>query len=311
MTFYMKKSVKALAIAACIGMFLVLMMGVTVSQTESGRGCGDDWPLCRGKFIPAYTVESMIEYSHRAVTGAVGLIILASTIATYAYIRRKDARFYAGGALLFTIAQALIGAAQVKNPQSDEILALHFGISLIAFTFTFMLVVAIRAAERGLSGGTESTTRVPKWFQNAVWLTAIYAYIVVYSGAYVAHTESGGGCTGFPLCNNTLVPALEGATAIAFAHRMAAYALFFIVLVLAFIARSRFSSNRTIRKGASLALAFTVGQIASGALLMALMGSQWYVFGTLLHTILVSLLFAVLVYLGISTRSAGRGSYYS
>ncbi|WP_274363888.1 COX15/CtaA family protein [Paenibacillus thermotolerans] len=307
----MKKSVKTLAMAACIGMFLILMMGVTVSQTESGRGCGDDWPLCRGKFVPAYTVESMIEYSHRAVTGVVGLVILASTIATFAYVKRKDARFYAGGALLFTIVQALLGAAQVKNPQSDEILALHFGISLIAFTFTFMLVVAIRQAERGAAGRKASAIPVPKWFQTAVWLTAIYAYLVVYSGAYVAHTESGGGCFGFPLCNNTLVPALEGATAIAFAHRMAAYALFFIVLVLAFIARSKFASNRLIRNGANLAFAFVTGQIASGALLMALMGTEWYVFGTLLHTILVSLLFAVLVYLGISTRAAGRGSYDS
>ena len=54
--------VKWLAAATSIGMFLVLVNGALVTKTESGRGCGDDWPLCNGKFVPAYTLESMIEY---------------------------------------------------------------------------------------------------------------------------------------------------------------------------------------------------------------------------------------------------------
>lgn len=306
----MKNVIKGLALAACIGMFLVLVMGATVTQTESGRGCGDDWPLCNGKFIPAYTIESMIEYSHRMVSGVVGLLVLASAIVVFAKVRRKDAKLYAGGALFFTVLQALLGAAQVKNPQSSEILALHFGFSLIAFTCTLMLVVAVRASDRKALGRkpAESAVPVPRWFRNAVWITAAYAYVVVYTGAYVSHTDSGGGCYGFPLCNNRLVPALEGATAIAYTHRTAAYALFFIVLALALIASNKFSSHRKIVNGARWALGLVAAQIASGALLMVWMGTDWYVFATLLHSVLIALLFAMLVYLGIAAWEAGRRS---
>ncbi|WJH32245.1 COX15/CtaA family protein [Paenibacillus sp. CC-CFT747] len=95
----MKYMLRKLALASCIGMFLVLLMGTLVTKTESGRGCGDDWPLCNGKFIPAYTVESMIEYSHRFVTGIEGLLVLGATVGVYLYIKRKDARFYAASSL--------------------------------------------------------------------------------------------------------------------------------------------------------------------------------------------------------------------
>ncbi|WP_199620542.1 COX15/CtaA family protein [Paenibacillus alkalitolerans] len=304
----MKSMVKGLAVATCIGMFLVLLMGATVTQTESGRGCGDDWPLCNGKFVPAYTIESMIEYSHRIISGIVGLLVLASTIAVFLRVKRVDAKVYASGALFFTVLQALLGAAQVKNPQSSAILALHFGFSLIAFTCTLMLVTAVRDAYRGDRPHREGSAArpVPALFRNAVWITAAYAYVVVYTGAYVSHTDSGGGCLGFPLCNGQLIPALEGATAVAYAHRTAAYALFFIVLVLALYARNRLSSHLTIFNGARWTLVLVTGQILSGALLIALMGSDWYVFATLLHTVLIALLFAVLIYLSVAVWQAGR-----
>ena len=57
------RTLKWLTLLTCIGMFLVLIAGVIVTKTDSGRGCGDDFPLCNGKFVPAYTLESIIEYS--------------------------------------------------------------------------------------------------------------------------------------------------------------------------------------------------------------------------------------------------------
>jgi heme a synthase len=305
----MKPMVKWLAIATCIGMFLVLLMGATVTQTGSGRGCGDDWPLCNGKFVPAYTVESIIEYSHRMVSGIVGLLVLATTIAVFARLRRTDAKWYAVGALFFTILQAGLGAAQIMNPQSSEILALHFGFSLIAFTFTLMLVTAVRSEERG--GWTEylssATRRVSPLFKLCVWLTTVYTYVVVYTGAYVSHTNSYGGCLGFPLCNGEVIPELEGATGIAFIHRVAAYALFLIVVILSIFAMNRYSAYRSIRSGAIWSIILVTGQIASGALLMVLIGTDWYVIGTLLHTVSIALLFAVLFYLSVAVWRAGRG----
>jgi cytochrome c oxidase assembly protein subunit 15 len=302
--------VHTLAIAMCVGMFLVLLMGATVTQTESGRGCGDDWPLCNGRFVPDYTITSMIEYSHRLVSGVVGLLVLAATIAVYKRVPRSDAKLYAAGALFFTVLQAGLGAAQVKNPQSDAILALHFGFSLLAFTCTLLVVTTVRAAIRAERATSLTTDKpVSGRFRWAVWLTTLYAYVVVYTGAYTSHTDSGGGCAGFPLCNGQLVPeVLEGATGVAFTHRTAAYALFTIVLLLALYARRVYSSHRDIYTGAVWALVLVTGQVLSGALLMVLMGTGSYVVATLLHTLIISVLFAVLSYLSITVWSAGRAA---
>ena len=72
--------VKRLAVAATVGMFIVLMMGSTVTNTGSGEGCGRSWPLCQGKFVPEYAVETAIEFSHRIVTAIEGVLIAATAI---------------------------------------------------------------------------------------------------------------------------------------------------------------------------------------------------------------------------------------
>lgn len=74
-------------------MFLILAMGALVTKADAGRGCGDEWPLCHGKFVPAHTISSFIEYSHRLVVGIVTIILIATFILVFRYVKRKDAKF--------------------------------------------------------------------------------------------------------------------------------------------------------------------------------------------------------------------------
>src|ERR671914_2126036 len=69
-----------LAVVTTIGMLLVLVMGAAVTNTGSAEGCGRSWPLCHGQFIPEFTIATAIEYSHRAVSGIEGLLVLALTV---------------------------------------------------------------------------------------------------------------------------------------------------------------------------------------------------------------------------------------
>ena len=73
-------------------MFLVLIAGVIVTKTDSGSGCGGGagFPLCNGKFVPAYTLESIIEYSHRAITGVEGIFVLMTFVAYIVEIWSKE-----------------------------------------------------------------------------------------------------------------------------------------------------------------------------------------------------------------------------
>lgn len=307
----MGKRLYGLALASVIGMGLVLLMGALVTKTGSGDGCGTDWPLCNGKFVPAYTIESMIEYSHRFVSGIVGLLVLGAAVATYVWLRHsREAMLFAFGALFFTVLQAILGALAVVFPQSDAVMALHFGFSLVAFATSLLLTVGIRTGAYAPKGSKTSqpaggssvmdehvniTAGMRKW----IWGATIYSYVVVYVGAFVRHTESSGGCLGWPLCNGEVVPALNGATGIAFAHRVAAVLLFVVIAVIAYKASRQEGSTRLLSAASNWALLLTVLQVFSGASVVWTLASDWYLLTALLHVVLVSGLFGVLCYMSV------------
>lgn len=314
----MHNRLRRLAIVTAAGMFLVLIAGALVTKTDSGRGCGDDWPLCNGKFVPAYTIESLIEYSHRFVTGIEGILVLATAIGVWkSYRGRRDAKAYAAGALFFTVLQALLGAAAVKWPQSDAALSLHFGFSLLAVTNCFLLVFALRprraAAETaaaaepaaGRSSGLPPRSGRDKpsslaertGFRRFVWTTMIYCYGVVYLGAYVRHTSSAGGCAGWPLCNGEVLPALTGATGIAFVHRLAALLLFVLVAAIYWISRGGPDRRTPVRFAARWTFGLMGAQILSGGFVVLSFGSDWHLAASLLHTSFITGSFAMLFYL--------------
>lgn len=290
------KRFRILAIISCIGMLLVLLGGALVTNTDSGMGCGTDWPLCNGKFVPAYTVESMIEFSHRAVSGIEGLIVLAVFIMIYRKYKQdgnafKEPMQYAWYALLFTIIQALMGAAAVKWYQSPPVMAIHFGISLIAFSATFLLVIWCYRNKRGIVENGKFPRQIMPW----VLATSIYCYVVVYLGAFIRHTESAGGCLGWPLCNGELVPELTGATGIAFIHRVAAFILGLVFVSLYFYIK-RLTGKSTLTNSAKYTAILVIVQIFSGAWLVSTIGNEsWFLFTNLLHNLIIVVLFGLLI----------------
>jgi len=305
---------RLLALLTCIGMFLVLIAGVLVTNTDSGRGCGTDWPLCNGKFVPAYTVESMVEYSHRMISGIVGLLVGATYLVTHFWkpARHRENLLYAGGALLFTVMQAILGAMAVKWEQSSIVMALHFGISLFAFTCTWLLykLVKRQAAEQSGQAVPSSQHRRPSaaasistGLYKGVVAVIVYCYGVVYLGAFIRHTSSGGACEGWPLCNGEIVPELSGSVAVAFAHRIAALLLLVFIAIVVFYVRKAAGAGSELASIGNKALILVVLQIFSGGLLsFTLSNEDAYVFTGLLHTVIISALFSVLVLLAIRMR---------
>ncbi|WP_284644660.1 COX15/CtaA family protein [Paenibacillus silviterrae] len=290
---------RRLSLASMLGMFLILVMGALVTKTESGRGCGDDWPLCNGKFVPAYTIESLIEYSHRFVVGIVGLVLLATTLLVFIYSQRKDAKWFVGGAMFFTVLQAILGAMTVVWPQNAPALALHFGFSLLAFAFTLLLYLVYTKWGEALLH-REGTVLSPA-AKLLVWVIMIYTYGVVYLGAYVHHTESSGGCIGWPLCNGEVIPDLSGATGIMFTHRVAAAVLGLLIAGLYFVIKAQAPAGSTAVAAARYAVVFVILQIFSGAFVTLSMGYDWYLLASLMHTVLISCLYGILSYLAILT----------
>lgn len=304
---------RALVVFMAAGMFLVLLAGSIVTKTGSGLGCGRHWPLCNGKFVPAYTIQSFFEYSHRLVSGLVGLLVLAVFILVIvSYRKRKDIVLYISSALFFTIVQAALGAMAVVWGQSALVRALHFGISLFALAGTLLTAIAIWRVDRPVrsNGWGElygNDSHVGSGFKWLVWSTLIYAYIVVYLGAYVRHLNAMGACKGWPACNGTFVPTTwDKLTLVAYTHRVAAGIFLLVVLALSHFAYRKYGSIRVVRLSGLWILALTLAQIFSGAWIVDSLGNKdVYLFAALTHSTIISALFGVLCYLSIVVWQLG------
>lgn len=300
----MQRKLERWSLLSVIGMFVVLLGGALVTNTDSGRGCGDDWPLCNGKFVPAYTIESMIEYSHRMVSGIVGVVIVITFLYIWRYVKeRKDIRLYVGSALFFTMLQAFLGFMAVKWEQSPIVMALHFGISLLAFASTILLYLEVRrmhlpAHQSGWGLAQVRDTRMSRGLHYFIWFITAATYVVVYLGAFVRHTDSGGGCVGWPLCNGQVIPEMRGATAIVFTHRVAALLLLIITLWLVVtLLRDRVLQQKLAWLSYAIA-SLIILQVLSGGLVVFTLGTEnMFLATSLLHNVIITVLFGLLCYL--------------
>ncbi len=291
------KWARRMAILTAVGMFIVLLMGARVTATGSGDGCGNDWPLCHGSWLPADTYESLTEYSHRIVTGIEGFAVLATTILAWP-LRKKHREFTflvpaVGGTLVL---QALMGAAAVKWPTSPEVMATHFGISLICLASAAMVAFVLIDAKNG----TDTRRQVPpgqerlmRFFRWLVIVTFVFSIVVAYSGAYVRHTGSELACTSWPTCTGNIVPDLDLSTpqGIQTMHRVLAAAISLMVLGMAWIALQFQQTRRDLWYLAAWAL---VNVILQGLVGRWVVYSGLALMATLTHAALMSTLFVTL-----------------
>ncbi|WDH76896.1 MULTISPECIES: heme A synthase [Exiguobacterium] len=277
-----------------LGMMLVLIMGGTVTKTDSGDGCGTDWPLCHGKLIPTNpSVETMIEYSHRVVSGFEGLLIIALAIWTFIAVKRRiDVKIFAFLAFIFMLIQSIIGAGAVIWQQSDAILALHFGISLVSFASLLILTILLFEGDR-------EHKVVSKKLRAHLYGLSIYTMIVVYTGAYVRHLGATYACVGWPICDQN-VWTFE--SYVQMGHRLMAGLLVLYTLFVLYLAKKEM--DQLIERGMMASLFFILLQVGTGAWIV-LGGHATYV--PLLHAFLITCYFGILSYLSYHAyRSTAR-----
>ncbi|MFL0363097.1 heme A synthase [Pseudobacillus sp. 179-B 2D1 NHS] len=289
----MQRSLKWLAVLTTFVMLLVLLGGALVTKTDSGLGCGNEWPLCHGQLIPEdITIETIIELSHRVVSGVAGLLVAALSILSWRLIgHKRETKFLAVMSLFFLIAQALIGAAAVKWGQSDFVLALHFGISLISFSAVLLLTLLIFEVDQKFDASSLIIDKRMKWHTICVTL---YSYLVVYTGALVRHTNASLTCSDWPFClnSNPFMP-LNTYQWIQMGHRLAAGLIFLWIVYITVIAVKCYKQQRVIYWGWIIACFLVSLQVLSGATIIF---TKLNLYIALAHALFISCLFGLLCY---------------
>jgi heme A synthase len=133
----------------------VVLWGAVVRATGSGAGCGNHWPLCNGEVLPqSAAMQTLIEFTHRAMTGVDGPMVLLLVIWAFrAFPRSHPARLGAVLSGVFLVTEALIGAALVKLEHVANNASLGRGYSLPAHLINTLTLLACLTLTAWWGGG--------------------------------------------------------------------------------------------------------------------------------------------------------------
>lgn len=293
-----------IGVVTTIGMFIVIGMGDLVTNAGAAQGCGRSWPLCNGRLVPIFTLDTLIEFSHRFVVGIVSVGVLVLAAGTLLRTPgRQEAQVLAPGMVVFLVLQAVLGGLAVIWPQTPAVLALHMGISLISFSTVFLTTMLLLGET---SWDAMRDEPVLPAFRRLVWLVLAYLYALIYVGAYVRHSNAMLSCAGWPLCNGQLVPALGSASQVwvNFGHRIGALigvGLFFLLCREGWSLRRR---RPDLAVASAAAVVFLFVQILAGG---AVALSGFALWSALAHGALLTPVFGAVSYLCLQVLPRPRG----
>jgi heme A synthase len=258
-------------LATAIATFVLIIVGGIVRVSDSGLGCGPGgsgfhgWPFCNGDVVPNVDLNTIIEYTHRALAGAVGLMILALVVLSW----RRYRQFLGVTVALFVLvlAQAGLGGATVEENLEEALVAAHLGLAMLLLGGLLYLWRGVRGA-RVESGGARLRPL-------AIAATAA-VFCTVVAGGYMAGTQNYGrpdyqlgdgahhACgKEFPGCNGDFMPFGQSRLVdIHLTHRAFMYLASVLLIALIVV-----SLRRRVAVGYALGLAaLLVTQILVGAL---------------------------------------------
>ena len=302
---------RGLCWATVISVFAMLVLGGVVRVTESGLGCGDDWPLCDGRWLPARETEPIIEYAHRvAASFLVGPLIAATFIGAWVRYRREPWIFWpATAALVLVIVQALLGAATVTTELSGHVVITHLAVAEL--TMACCVLVLIMSYRGGMQQESPSwATGKTRHFPPLALAATGALFILLLSGSYLTNTDSATwACATWPLCTNEPGGVFPGnkLAMIHMAHRYVALLAGLLVMYalhLGFRGRTQPPMIRLLSMGA---VALFAAQVLAGA------GVIWAGFGRdvelrALHLALASGVWAAVSALAVLTYSREPGT---
>lgn len=247
---------------------VLVFVGVVVRATGSGLGCGTaggwhDWPLCHGRLIPPATLDSIIEFSHRACAAVVSLCLLGA--AGWSWTNPELRRNFGGGmafAVGLLILQITLGALTVRLLDENTINP-AFVVAHLATAFTFFgTMVAFGLHARRLAKGGDQP--LPEYSSGLRYFTLITASAILFQaiiGGLVANLGASMACPEFPACaGGVWIPALTGPIGIQVIHRLAAVIVTILVATLAFKAREQAGFRALANTAVVLVLVqFTLG----------------------------------------------------
>lgn len=269
----------------------LIAFGAVVRVTDSGLGCGNQWPLCHGTiFPPLDNLTAWIEWLHRLFAILIGLLGLATLfVAIRAYRSQNQMVLWAtvAAAVLFAL-QSALGALVVVLDLPPTMVTMHLGTAMLLLGA--LLVATIGSAYRPeVRHSRDHVTLL-------VYITTGLSLVIILSGALVRGSGATLACEDWPLCNGAFFPFDQGQLAVVhMTHRYAVAALGLTLgLLVWYIYRER--TTQSVKTLTVLALVAYLLQAGVGALYVLTSASVWT---GVLHVALAATTWALLVSLSV------------
>lgn len=288
--------IKRLAFFSIIVTYILIVFGGYVASSNSGMGCGPDWPLCNGLVIPILKGATLIEFTHRVIGALLGIlsfilfmVILKSNVA-------GKVRQVAWGMLVLLAIQVLLGAVVVFLDTPANIVSIHL---IIAMCFLFSLIWILRNSEQGVyhrhSYITLGTT-LPKTVSRHLNNIIILLILTLAFGAYIKHMSYGLACSWID-CNDSFLP-LSTPELLQTIHRGLAVASAVYIFVLAYWSFAK-KWDKSLQKRLTIAVLTVIVQILIGIVTVeTTLSIPWAVLHLAIGTAVFASISEARIYLG-------------
>jgi cytochrome c oxidase assembly protein subunit 15 len=271
--------------------YILIVFGGYVASSQSGMGCGPDWPLCNGVLVPVLQGETLVEYTHRMI-GA--FLVLLSMILFIKILRAnvestiRSAAYWMLGIL---VVQVIFGAIVVILDLPAEIVTLHL---LLAMAFMASLIWIWRVSPSYGQSDRNYLGKYSRDFKQSTMFShfnviLILILLVLGVGAYIKHQHYGLAC-GWLNCNEAWLP-VTYSQFLQTSHRAlaAVFAIYILyVTYLSFYKNWGFSVQRRL----ILVSMIVIIQVVVGVIvILTNISISWAV----LHLAIGTLLFAVVI----------------
>ncbi len=247
-----------LAKATLVALFILLVWGNVVAGLKVGLAC-PDWPLCYGEYIPPFRWDIYVEFIHRVIGGLTSILIIALS---YKRLRKYPSYFKLVPVVcvLLLLIQIVLGGLVVLLKLPVDLTTLHFANAVIIFSLTFYM-----AFFDGEKRGPKFALSGPA---GVFFVLSVLIIAQAVLGAYVRHSYSGLACPDFPKCLGFWIPpSLTGSVLIHFFHRVVAYVIC-LVFVILFISSRHKKKYELALPYLKAALLFIFIQIVIGVLVV-------------------------------------------
>jgi cytochrome c oxidase assembly protein subunit 15 len=126
--------------------YVLIVIGGYVTTSNSGLGCGESWPLCKGAVFPSLNnPEVVIELTHRLFNSVVGVFILGMAIVAWTrYRKASNVVLLSTTSFVALIAQVLLGMVTVTTSLNPIVSDAHLALASAILAVVVANAVLVR-----------------------------------------------------------------------------------------------------------------------------------------------------------------------